>query len=134
LFVPGASGGGATVAPAWPTEVSSSASVSPKADVSFASASSIFSSSTGETGDEAREERGATAAAPAPAAPAADAAGAASDVAGIVFPAALGTPSASFVEGGSVDIMSFAGLRALRVFFLGRLCGGMRIRWRRGRK
>jgi hypothetical protein len=58
-----------------------------------------------------------------------DAAGAASDIAGIVSPAALASPSASFMEGGSVGITSLAGLRALRIFFFfGCLCGGVRIR------
>jgi hypothetical protein len=69
-------------------------------------------------------------------APAADATGAAYDIACVVFPAALASSSASFMEGGSMDIVSFTGLRALRVFFffLGLLCSGARIRWWQGRK
>jgi hypothetical protein len=51
-------------------------------------------------------------------------------------PAALASPSASFTEDGSMDIVSFAGLRDLRTFFFffGRLHGGARIRGWRGRK
>jgi hypothetical protein len=119
-------------------DASSSAGVFPAADVSFAGASSVFSSSTRGVGDEAHRESGAVAAVPAPTAPAEDATGAAANAAGVVFPAALALRLASFVEGGSMDIVSFVGLGALHVFFffffLGRLCGGARIRWCRGRK
>jgi hypothetical protein len=99
--------------------------------VSFANAYSVLSSSMGVTGDEARGEGGATAAVSASVAPTADVIGAASGTMGIMPPAALTSPSVSFVGDGSRDIMSFTGLGALRVFlffFLGRLCGGVRIR------